>query len=75
MAFPIDLFNRALRARVRVRVRVRKADPACLVCQRHVRQDEQRLHLRGETFIHTRCATYRMRDPQQASGWGPRNRG
>ena len=70
MAFPVDLFNRAFRARTRVR----KADPACLVCQKHVRQDEQRLHLRGETFIHTRCATYRMRDQTEAPGRGPRNR-
>ena len=72
MAFPVDLFNRVLRARVRVRVS--KADPACMVCQKQVQQDEQSLHLRGETFIHTRCATYRMRDRQGAPGSGPRNR-
>lgn len=35
--------------------------PVCLVCHEAVRKQEAQLRLRGETYVHSRCATYRMR--------------
>jgi hypothetical protein len=55
MAFPADTLNRVLRNPPR------SGDPVCLLCQRHVRTDEQRLRLGGETYVHSRCATHRVR--------------
>jgi len=56
MTFPTDHLSRALRAAMR------SDDPVCLVCHKKVREDEQRLRLRGQSFVHSRCATYRMRN-------------
>lgn len=57
MAFPRDQLSRAVRAALH------DSDPLCLLCRRAVRRDEQRLRLRGgESFVHARCATYRMRN-------------
>ena len=33
----------------------------CLVCSRAVRQDHDRMRLRGGGYVHLECATYRMR--------------
>lgn len=55
MAFPGDSLNRVLRVPTR-------SDPVCLLCQRTVRTDERRLRLDGETYVHSRCATYRVRE-------------
>lgn len=54
MALPTNRLKRLLRPRP-------SGDPVCLLCQRHVRTDEQRLRLRAETYVHSRCATYRVR--------------
>ena len=56
MAFPADTLSRLLR------VPTRSGDPLCLLCHKRVRTDEQRLRLRGDTYVHSRCATYRVRD-------------
>ena len=56
MIFPAGNLTRALRPLART------DDPVCLLCKKFVRADEQRLRLRGETYVHSRCATYRMRN-------------
>jgi hypothetical protein len=56
MTFPTVKLTRAVRAAGRT------DDPVCLLCRKDVRRDEQRLRLRGETYVHRRCATYRMRN-------------
>ena len=37
----------------------------CLVCHRSVREDEQRLGIRGGRYVHSGCSTYRMRRTSQ----------
>jgi hypothetical protein len=33
----------------------------CFVCHRPILPSEERMRLRGDTVVHRRCATYRMR--------------
>ena len=56
MTFPADSLSRVLRAALR------SNDPACLLCGKDVKQDEARVRLRGDSVVHSRCATYRMRN-------------
>ena len=34
----------------------------CFACRGPILPSEERLRLRGDTFVHRRCATYRMRN-------------
>jgi hypothetical protein len=34
----------------------------CFVCQRPILPSDERLRLRGDTVVHRRCATYRVRN-------------
>jgi hypothetical protein len=34
----------------------------CFVCQRPILPSEERMRLRGDTVVHRRCATYRIRN-------------
>ena len=38
------------------------AATTCFVCHRPVLPSEERLRLRGDTVVHRRCATYRIRN-------------
>jgi hypothetical protein len=40
--------------------------PTCFVCRRPILPPEERLRLRGETVVHRRCATYRLRTRRSA---------
>jgi hypothetical protein len=35
--------------------------PVCFICKDRILPSEERLRLRGDTFVHRRCATYRLR--------------
>jgi hypothetical protein len=34
----------------------------CFICRRPIHRSEDRLRLRGDTLVHRRCATYRLRN-------------
>jgi hypothetical protein len=38
------------------------AATTCFVCRRPILPSEERLRLRGDTMVHRRCATYRIRN-------------
>jgi hypothetical protein len=40
----------------------RGATTTCFVCRTPILPSEERLRLRGDTLVHRRCATYRMRN-------------
>jgi hypothetical protein len=42
----------------------------CFVCQRPILPSEERLRLHGETVVHRRCATYRIRTRRSGSRLG-----
>jgi hypothetical protein len=42
----------------------------CFVCQRPILPPEQRIRLRGETVVHRRCATYRIRNRRPSGRLG-----
>jgi len=46
----------------------RTGSGTCFVCHKPILPSEERLRLRGETLVHRRCATYRLRS-QRSSGW------
>jgi hypothetical protein len=39
----------------------RGSAPTCFVCRSRILPSEERLRLRGDTVVHRRCATYRVR--------------
>ncbi len=39
----------------------RGSAPTCFVCRERIMPSEERLRMRGETVVHRRCATYRVR--------------
>jgi hypothetical protein len=41
--------------------------PVCLVCGHGTGPGEESMRLRGETFVHRRCATYAMRRRRKGS--------
>jgi len=41
--------------------------PTCLVCGDVIRDSDRRVRVRGETYVHRRCATYRMRQTRAGS--------
>jgi hypothetical protein len=45
----------------------RGSHPTCFVCKSRIRPSEERMRLRGETVVHRRCATYRMRTHRGAA--------
>jgi hypothetical protein len=45
-----------------VRRLIRRAGSGtCFVCHERILPSEERIRLRGETLVHRRCATYRVR--------------
>ena len=46
---------------------MRGGGPVCPLCQKDLREGEERLRLRGATFVHRRCATYRLRNRRGSS--------
>jgi len=51
------------------------APRSCLVCHGPIRADEQQMRVHGEAYVHSRCATYRMRQLRDHSarlGYPPR---
>ena len=42
----------------------------CFVCHEPILPSEERLRLRGDTVVHRRCATYRVRNGRSGSRLG-----
>jgi hypothetical protein len=40
--------------------------PTCFVCRAPIAPSEERLRLRGDTVVHRRCATYKIRTRRPA---------